>query len=147
MDSQSAGWFFKRTQNTFPHKTHLQTALEPGAAIYQTRPQPVLQTVPGLPQQLSAALKYRSKTSSKDSGRCHTASGLSQWVWDRLQLYWFLQLSNYSILPCIFQGNSVFLHDYAIVLQGDIALTALMILLFSENLDGLTLRDFQTKWS
>ena len=73
---------------------------EPGAAIYQTRPQPVLQTVP--------ALKHRWKTSSKDSGRCYTASGLSQWVWDRLQLYWFLQLSNYSILPCIFQGNSVF---------------------------------------
>ena len=26
MDSQSAGWFFKRAQNTSPHKTHLQTA-------------------------------------------------------------------------------------------------------------------------
>ena len=61
LDTQSAGRFFKRAQNTHLTKPHLQTAwtipqivdsVSRDAANVQTRPQPVLQTVPGLPQQL-----------------------------------------------------------------------------------------------
>ena len=49
LDSQSAGRFSKRAQNTTPHKTHLQTDLydttncpfgEPDGANVQTRPRP-----------------------------------------------------------------------------------------------------------
>ena len=110
LDSQSAGWFFKRTQN------HLPSQNTPTNSTW-TIPQTV-DSVSREPRFTKLAPSQcckrcqRSNTGQKQALRTLGGATLPPASVSEYGIAYnfidFLLLSNYSILPCIFQGNSVF---------------------------------------